>query len=286
MAQRTVSPVSADLGQAQSLREVCVQAFQDTLSPMLILRGHGCEDACAELVSAAKRQLASASSTCPPNREHQRAHLLEGPLAGKADTLRGCLLNLCWRVLDDCLGGNQGTAQEVFAQAGMELEGRLCVREYPRHLSHPEIRIGAHLDSTLMTLLWSDSPGLEVLHPPQASNPTKSTAQGSQGDYQNPSLAWTGEEVMRIGFPSCDGSATREVLDHEWARVTLSNDEDWSAGPLLLTIGSEWLKFPPTAAAMPVVSAVLHRVAMPLNSPRDRFSLPFLVNLRTIRKQE
>ena len=44
----------------------------------------------------------------------------------------------------------------------------------------------------------------------------------------------------------------------------------------LLTLGCAWLSSP-LAAALPVQCAVLHRVVAP---PRDRHSIPFLVDLK------
>ena len=60
---------------------------------------------------------------------------------------------------------------------------------------------------------------------------------------------------------------------HRWATVELP----WAEGPLLLTLGCAWLSSP-LATALPVECAVLHRVVAP---PRDRHSIPFLVDLKT-----
>ena len=51
----------------------------------------------------------------------------------------------------------------------------------------------------------------------------------------------------------------------------------YAEGPLLLTLGCAWLSSP-LASALPVECAVLHRVVAP---PRDRHSIPFLVDLKT-----
>ena len=59
---------------------------------------------------------------------------------------------------------------------------------------------------------------------------------------------------------------------YRWATVELP----WAEGPLLLTLGCAWLSSP-LAAALPVECAVLHRVVAP---PRDRHSIPFLVDLK------
>jgi hypothetical protein len=285
--RRTVVPLSVDMRHG-CLREACARALQGTITPMLVLYNHGCEEACADLAACAQKHLKIGTGPTDQT-ELQRAHLLEGPCAAKADSLRQCLLdNVCGPVLDACLSP-KARAKEVLAQARLELCGRLCLREYPYQPSATGVRIGAHIDSTLMTLLWADGPGLEVLSPPElpsgqtiddgeALNHTAHAAggEGSAG-------SWTGEQVMSTGFPGLDGIC-REVREEEWAAVALPGEEPWSPGPLLLTIGSDWLSFPPTAEGLPVESAVLHRVAVPTDYARDRFSLPFLVTLRPIQE--
>ena len=69
----------------------------------------------------------------------------------------------------------------------------------------------------------------------------------------------------------------RELEEEHWADVSLP----WEEGPLLLTIGTDWLDGVPTqcpgGAPVTVDCAVLHRVADSLD--RDRRSLPFLISL-------
>lgn len=284
--RRTVVPLGVDMRQPGCLRDVCARALQGTISPMLVLYNHGCEEACADLAACAREHLLRRT-----DQTHlQRAHHLEGPCAVKADALRRCLLDkVCEPVLDACLAPKaqesvHGTAREILAQAGLELCGRLCLREYPHQPSVTGVRIGAHLDSTLMTLLWADGPGLEVLSPlklPFGQTSHTASAAGGEGSAG----PWTGKQVMSIGFPGLDGIC-REVREDEWAAVMLSGEACWGPGPLLLTIGSDWLSFPPTAVGLPVESAVLHRVAVPVDYARDRLSLPFLVTLSPAVQEE
>jgi len=126
--RRSVAPAVVDMSQPGSLRE-SARKLQGTIAPMLVLQNHGCERACAELAAAAREHLGSKRE-----RVSQTAHDLDGPLAEKADALRACLLNVCWRVLDACVsdcGGRETGARAVLADVGMELNGRLCLREYP-----------------------------------------------------------------------------------------------------------------------------------------------------------
>jgi hypothetical protein len=294
--RRTVVPLGVDLRQPGCLRDVCARALQGTVSPMLILYNHGCEEACADLAACAREYLKLGTGRTDPT-ELQRAHSLKGPCAAKIDALRRCLLDeVCGPVLDACLaseahgsahGSAHGMAKRILAQAGLELCGRLCLREYPCQPSATGARIGAHLDSTLITLLWADGPGLEVLSPLDV--PSGQTTCGREAPSHTADAAggedsagpWTGRQVMSTGFPSLDGIC-REVREEEWAAVTLPSQRSWGAGPLLLTIGSDWLGFPPTAEGLPVESAVLHRVVVPADYARDRLSLPFLVTLRPV----
>ena len=60
------------------------------------------------------------------------------------------------------------------AERSLDLQGRLCLRAYPpaqdSDTNEQFMRLGAHCDSTLCTLLWSDGPGLQILDPAAASD--------------------------------------------------------------------------------------------------------------------
>ena len=100
-----------------------------------------------------------------------------------AAQLRGGLLALSSRLLgllspaapDEGVAAAPAAAaaDSEAARAPHALEGRLCLRVYPRQPARvdgadaapaaSEGRLGPHCDSTLFTLLWSDAPGLQVL---------------------------------------------------------------------------------------------------------------------------
>ena len=189
----------------------------------------------------------------------QQAHDIDGTLAPKAEDVRGCLRNVCMRVLGIALG--DGALDATLAARGLEVHGRLCLREYPREreaadadASVPDIaaashegepdggpvpRLGAHCDNTLLTLLWADGPGLEVLDPSRATD-------------------WAPEAVLRYGLPTMGETSEMTELRHDqWAAIDL----DWTRDPLSS----------PSARALerarcgrrPARCAVLHRVVVP-----------------------
>jgi len=157
-------------------------------------------------------------------------------------------------------GSDSGTQPDVG-----QLDCRLCLRRYPidPDVGHTcTLRIGAHIDSTVFTLLWANGPGLEVLLPFE------------DDDTERPSSSWTAQQVMNIGLPMSTTDELRDVDDDDWARIELP----WEQGMLLFTVGLEWLSCKPLMERMPMACAVLHRVSVP-NNGLERLSLPLLVNL-------
>jgi hypothetical protein len=236
---RKVRPQVVDL-RADSEAEVrrkCHEALEGTLTPMLALRNHGCETVCADMATRAREHHSTASIT-----EAQQACELDGPLASLADVARNELTALTYRLLAILAGGDADIGQ---------LEGRLCLRAYPAQ--HEEtVRLGAHCDATLLTLLWSNAPGLQVMDPETVPD-------------------WTPEDVMGYGLPSMAG-APKLLQDSQWAEVDLP----WTDGCLLMTVGTAWMSHPAKARLPAARSAVLHRVVA--HSGVERVSLPFLVD--------
>lgn len=258
-----------------ALRPACVGVL-DSLSPTLALVNHGCEAKLRDLAAAMRRRIGGVGGSAVGDQPvAQQAHDIDGTLAPKAEDVRGCLRNVCMRVLGIALG--DGALDATLAARGLEVHGRLCLREYPREreaadadASVPDIaaashegepdggpvpRLGAHCDNTLLTLLWADGPGLEVLDPSRAND-------------------WAPEAVLRYGLPTMGETSEMAELRHDqWAAIDL----DWTRDPLLLTVGTAWLSNELVAAACPARCAVLHRVVVPPG--RARHSLPFLVDL-------
>ncbi len=240
-----ITPVALDMRcPDEHLRRTARAALENTLTPMLSLHHHGCSEQLAELAARARAHHSLDGGSLPP----QSACDFDGPLEPLARDTSAKLTALCTRLLK-ILAGDTAPA----------LEGRLCMRTYPQAAAHEDgatLRLGAHLDNTLFTLLWSDSPGLQVLHPERARE-------------------WTPERVLRYGLPTLgDADEAVALREDQWATVQLP----WDEGPLLLTLGCAWLSSPLPTAAPRAQCAVLHRVVAP---PRDRHSIPFLVDLKS-----
>ena len=171
-----VEPVGLDLRLPNAvLRSRCLAALSRSMCPMLSLHHHGLEK---RLESLAARSEARA----PP--AGQVACELEGELAPAAAELKGALREITWRVLELVLGDD---ARDAVSATGKTLEeGRLCVRAYTSGVAASGPRLGAHCDSTLLTLLWTDGPGLQVYAP---------VATGTAGD-------WTAAQVLQNGVPT------------------------------------------------------------------------------------
>ena len=270
-----VRPSTLDLSLSdEALRPACTSALS-SLTPMLALVNHGCEASLRNLAEAMRSTIATHGTDEAMQRRSgadgvaesgtsvplQQAHELEGHVAPAADALRACLRRVCLRVLSIAL--DDPALGATLAARRLDVQGRLCLRAYPSVAGNgaeaapapPSQRLGAHCDSTLMTLLWADAPGLEVLDPVKAAD-------------------WTPDAVMRYGLPMMGEVSEPACLrEDQWARVHL----DWSADPLLLTVGTSWLRHELMQSA-PARCAVLHRVVLP-DGTHARHSLPFLADL-------
>ena len=235
---RKIRPQVVDLraDSEEQIRCKCRAAIEGTLTPMLALRNHGCESVCADMATRARAHHNTASLAGA-----QQACELDGPLASLAGVARAELMALTQRLLKILAND---------AELG-QLEGRLCLRAYPAQ--HEEtVRLGAHCDATLLTLLWSNAPGLQVMDPTTVPD-------------------WTPADVMGYGLPSMTG-VPKQLQESQWAEVDLP----WADGCLLLTVGTAWISYPGTARLPAAQSAVLHRVVA--HSGVERVSLPFLVD--------
>ena len=135
----TITPVALDMRLPdESLRETGRAAMRDTLTPMLAVHHHGCSEQLAELAARARAHHSlDDGATLPP----QSACDFDGPLEPLAEETRAKLTALCTRLL------------EILTGEAPALEGRLCMRTYPQ--GETPLRLGAHCDNTLFTLLWA-----------------------------------------------------------------------------------------------------------------------------------
>lgn len=139
MEPTTITPVALDMRLPdESLRETGRAAMRGTLTPMLAVHHHGCSEQLAELATRARAHHSlDDGTTLPP----QSACDFDGPLEPLAEATRAKLTALCTRLL------------ELLTGEAPAFEGRLCMRTYPQ--GETQLRLGAHCDNTLFTLLWA-----------------------------------------------------------------------------------------------------------------------------------
>lgn len=138
MEPTTITPVALDMRLPdESLRETGRAAMRGTLTPMLAVHHHGCSEQLAELATRARAHHSlDDGTTLPP----QSACDFDGPLEPLAEATRAKLTALCARLL------------EILTGEAPAFEGRLCMRTYPQGETQ-HLRLGAHCDNTLFTLL-------------------------------------------------------------------------------------------------------------------------------------
>jgi isopenicillin N synthase-like dioxygenase len=252
---RVFSPVVLDCREPDDvLRAQCEKPLRDSLTPVIALSHHGCEDVCAALVAASKE------SHAPPDAA-QAAYEFDGghPLHTEAEAAKTCLMGLALRMMRVLAGDD---IEEKMAERGCRCEGRLKMRTYPRAKqnggsSWPAQRLGAHCDATLMTLLWTDAPGLQVVDPKLLD-----------------AAEWTPQQITSYGLPTM-GPPPPELKEADWATVKL---ESFDRGILVMTLGTGWSDCGAVMQTFPARSAALHRVMVHRAPAADRHSLPFFLD--------
>ncbi len=239
--------------------ELTVGRLRDALakatSPILAIINHGTEAACRQLAASAAR--ASDRQTAPrvPPPPQLSVPLDDTKsISQEAESVRASLLTVCNRAL-------HALNPAIASRAEEGLDARLSCRIYPCSPDVLPQRLGAHVDSTLVTLLYSNAPGLQVLE-------EHGDVAHSDGDGR-----WTSEQVCAVGMPTMSAGQSRVPKEEEWATVVLPTQD-----ALLLSVGSEWLT--EAQDSLPVRSPVLHRVVLQPGQDGDRYSLPLLVNLK------
>ena len=257
--ERLLTPPILDMRRTdEQLRELCKGILRDSLTPMVALAHHGCEDHCAALVTSALliRNAASAPETAPQTAYEFDTH---HPLQEQATKARDALQELAIRMM--CIIAGPGVLESLGCR-GQRLEGRLKMRSYPSggNQQLPVQRLGPHCDATLITMLWSDAPGLQVVDP---------STLGTE---------WTAQHLMNYGLPSM-GPMPPELKPEQWATVHVP---DWEQGVLLLTLGTGWHQCAVAMERLPAKSAVLHRVNCAAGWRGERHSLPFFLDAVTL----
>ena len=247
MKRRILRPPICDLSQSdEKIRKVIYEALRGTLSPAMTIVGHGCEGMIRELEQTL-REKPRIKKVLQDEKTSQEAFDIDESLAKKHEKLKTCLEGVCKRLL--CLASSKETSSKT-----TNVNGRLCFRVYPKQ-DKEKVRLGAHVDHTLMTLLYSNCAGLEILDSEVCD-----------------SKVWNREKICSYGLPTVGSSDGPLFLrEDQWTVV----DMPWNRYPLLFTVGASWLSC--DLDLVKVESPVLHRVVTNCNT--ERVSLPFLVDL-------
>ena len=169
-------------------------------------------------------------------------------------------------------GGERGKGSEAAAAAAaaaatdglaIDVNSPLSVKWYRGSACKSETRLGAHVDGNMFTLLWSNTPGLQVLRPDADVGREDLMYFGMPLIGAGPSLSFEEEDFVDVAAP--EGYALEELMLFTVGRSWFSESNPLTRGTRLL------------GAKCPV----LHRVAF-ANQLEDRFSIPFLINFVSI----
>ena len=260
---RRFVPLTVDFSKLHECRDQIVTAMSGTISPMFAIRNHGLEQYIQDAVHKA------AALTHPKGQDPEAVVVdadeessftnasSEEPLpvasllpADTADAFQEKCVAVTEEVLVCLLGLADRTELESILQQrgpnGSHIGGTGTVRRYP-HWGRGVL--GAHVDMNLITLLWSNGPGFEVIDPTLKN--------------VNP------QQIKGYGTPmtTVDASSFFEFSDDHWVSVT----SKWCHHDILVTIGGGWFDAfvdPRTAidaAALPnlptdILCPVYHRV--------------------------
>jgi hypothetical protein len=267
-----------------------------TSSGYVALANHGVESALQRMRDACRDHYHLDSGTVPKQKFElgnvEGGEPLRSLLAGQ----RGLVSRLCQLLFGPEL-------ETELHRRGEMLDGRISLRFYPKipladqskATADPSTKVilGAHVDANLMTLLWSDGPGLQVLCADTADSESGS-GDGADGDSSSSApaaapLPLDPDQVCRFGIPSMGPSDLPELTDANFADVLTAGAADdpdpdpadlWQRDMLLLSVGEEWTRRGVPECGMPAAAPVLHRVRLAeCARHRDRHSIPYLVRL-------
>eukprot|EP01063_Lacrimia_lanifica_P022720 TRINITY_DN30246_c0_g1_i1.p2 TRINITY_DN30246_c0_g1~~TRINITY_DN30246_c0_g1_i1.p2 ORF type:complete len:312 (+),score=76.64 TRINITY_DN30246_c0_g1_i1:75-1010(+) len=287
-----------------ALREGARAALSGTLSPVLALVNYGFEAAHAEAAAAVVAAYPAAHGGdalhAAAAREYSRngvfvMHDPAGPQGTPVDPAAANpavaayvhkMQGLAERLVEICFfpdapdGAKDGAAAKAaLREAGKRADGRVSLRCYPgagaaagadeRDAAVPQrVRLGAHVDGNLFTLLWASRPGLQILN----------SAAAAAGGV-------TPQDVLALGLPQIgpvDGA--QEPVDLSGFMADVAPDAAGACPDyLLFSVGRAWLEAPlgTGPCADGVQCATLHQVQADAAHPDPRYSIPFLVDIHT-----
>jgi hypothetical protein len=257
----SINPTILDLNSDDPslLRRLAQQSLRNTASPMFMIENFGFEQLLQSVVQKAS------------SKSKERNQLVEGRThfdLKTEDTEDDPLFD---EFKDEMKALANRVAIILFGEeacAGVEFDGPLSVKSYigdrgkiehtkSSDYSDSDVRLGAHIDGNMFTLLWSNAPGLQVL------KPDKDVA---------------AEDLMFYGMPLVGVDPSLDVKDDDFVEV----EANWASGGLMLvTVGRSWFGSSNTLTNdnnLHVKCPVLHRVSF---SDREevRYSVPYLVSV-------
>jgi len=259
-------PVAVDFSKRREMRDVIVGAVTETLSPMFALTNHGLEKDIAVMVNALVKA-SNGDVTSHFRTDVDSAASFVGTHDGEAPScvsieMHSFLSNQqvlefhakLSRIVEELLvvmldlKDRDMLHEAVLKQKQSQIGGRESVRFYPKN---GDGLLGEHIDMNMITLLWSNGPGLQVLSP-------------NLKGIDPAAVRKVGIPCTTISTGAADPLATLDAKD--WVSV----DADWGKGVFLVTIGDEWFRtFVDPATAInteelpdipEIQSPVLHRV--------------------------
>ncbi len=243
----------------EELRRKARAALTDTVSPCFYVANFGFD--VRPVVRAAERHYAAVG--CTGQRRH--LDLRDAAVAGgdALDAFRADMHGLARRVAGIVFGDAHTAA--VLDGGAATLTGPLSVKNYSGAADR-SIRLGAHVDGNMFTLLWSNAPGLQVLRPTSGT------------------VAFEPHDLMMFGMPMIGAGPMLTFTDDDYADVVLPPGYEMERC-MLFTVGRSWFSQGNPLAAetgdeslSPVPQCpVLHRVAF-ADRAEQRWSIPFLVN--------
>eukprot|EP00928_Gymnodinium_smaydae_P032612 TRINITY_DN23571_c0_g1_i1.p1 TRINITY_DN23571_c0_g1~~TRINITY_DN23571_c0_g1_i1.p1 ORF type:complete len:365 (-),score=62.96 TRINITY_DN23571_c0_g1_i1:159-1253(-) len=263
---RAITPTLLDMRRSDAeLRSLAVSSLQDTVSPLFAVQHFGFEDLLNDAVSLVRERENLDSS--PPSascsvyvlraQDSDSANEYYDKEDARIRNFHKEMRELSRRLLRILLG--DAALAEIDAN-DQYVDGKLSLRFYPG--SDTSIRLNAHVDANLFTLLWAGGPGYEVLDP-------------RHEELNNVRL----QDVLQVGMPLIGDPSDLDLSADEFYSPVCPGKKE--SPTLMLGIGVAWWRSTLVQEHFPqperVRCPLLHRVK--LEGSKPRYSIPYLVDV-------
>lgn len=273
MAARASIVLDLARDEPRVLREKARAALSDTVSPHFFIAGFGFEQNLQSALNVVRSAIAKESADSidenamsnhlqdnSMNRRHYDMNSPTGDLPPELSSLKSSMHSLAMKLVRVLFCNDKDLeAREIT----IDHNSPISVKWYKGTTnSESETRLGAHVDGNMFTLLWSNTPGLQVLR------------SDLEADAPTP------EDLMMYGMPLIGTGPARTYEDIDFVNVAPPEEYELEE-VILFTVGRSWFsKSNPLTGGENQLGAscpVLHRVSF-ADQVEDRFSIPFLVN--------